>query len=224
MVNQYMQSFGTDAEKQLYTDIATEYLQFAGVDVVYTRRDDFYNDNLLGRSDGVYEKSIIIEMIIEDSEGVGAFLNNIYSKFGLTSATNATISFSADRFREEFNDPSAVPMPGDIVFLYHKSGNPKLDVVMEIRKVDTLAQMQFGGYFEMYTIECFHWTMKDDAIDTGYDVPDSHANDWQTQQDQVSNESDIIKELMLGIKNVPVEEQKDGILSTDHDNPFFKTF
>jgi len=99
MINPYMEPYGNDAEKALYTEIATEYIQFAGVDVVYTRRDDFFNDDLLGRSDGVYENSIIIEMIIEESDGVGTFLKNIYSKFGLDSSANATISFSANRFK-----------------------------------------------------------------------------------------------------------------------------
>jgi len=96
---------------------------------------------------------------------------------------------------------------------------------MEVRKVDSLAPIQFGGHVDMYTIECYHWTMKDDAIDTGYDVPDSHASDWSEQQEGVSNETQIIKELMMGIKDATDDTKEiDGILATDTDNPFMKIF
>jgi hypothetical protein len=210
MINPYFNPLGTDEEKSLYEDIATEYIQFAGWDIVYVPRDVFNVDDLLGRSDGEFKNGKYLEAIIEEQTGLDE-LNQTYSKFGMFLQYTATFTVMVKRFSEVFGDGS-VPNVGDIIFLQHKTNNPKFDVVFDVRDIDNVGAVQFGGYVPMYNLRCGVWSNKGESLTSTIDSVNAHKDSYTTDSQETGYENVVIDTLLNGLKDVDV------------DNPFAKTF
>jgi len=228
MINKYIDRHGTDQEKILYNDLAEEYIKFAGWDVVYVQRDNFSEDQLLGRADGDYTNSRVVEMTIESESAIDLFNNSTASKFGLVDNPTANFSMMKRRFEAEF-DPETKPMPGDIIFLQHKSSNPVFDAIFEIRKVEMINPTQFGGYVEMYLVYATHWNMKGEEVKTGRPTIDAHNEDFTRTNDTLANENSIIQELLQGIvapnKETGATDIVGGVINDPKQfDPFSHTF
>jgi hypothetical protein len=214
MLNQWHDPLGNDEEKALYNDLAQEIIQWAGWDIVYVQRENFNADDLLGRTDGDYRSGRVIEMILAASTDLDLYNNGIASKFGLMDRPTVVFHCMTDRFEEVFGD-GVQPAGGDILFMQHKTNNPKFDEIFEVRKIDKVNPAQFGAYVDIYEISCCHWNMRGEHIDTSFDPVDAHDADFDYLNDNVANENNIIEELVSGLKGLRVE---------DKDNPFTKTF
>jgi hypothetical protein len=211
MLNQFINQLGTDEEKTLYTDLAEEYIQFAGWDIIYIPRDVFNSDMLLGRSDGDFNDARTIEAIVEPSDGLDV-LNETYNKFGFALQYSAVFTIMQHRFVEVFG-LNTKPFKGDILFLQHKTFDPKFDHVFEVRDVNLVNPLQFGGYVPMWSINASVWMNKGENIDSNIPSLQQHKETYTQEMENHSNESaTIISEMLSGLANM------------DKDNPFTKTF
>jgi hypothetical protein len=103
-------------------------------------------------------------------------------------------------------------MVGDIIFLQHKSNDPKFDVIFDVRDVDNLNAIQFGGYVPMYNLRCGTWSNKGEVLTSDIDSVQAHTDSYTTDSHETGYENDVIDTLLNGLKDVDV------------DNPFSKIF
>lgn len=211
MINRHFNSLGTDQEKALYKDLAEEYIQFAGWDCIYIPRDVFNSDMLLGRTDGDFNNGRLIEAIIDPSDGLDT-LNETYNKFGFILQYSAVFTMMQHRFTEVFGVDKK-PFKGDIVFLQHKTNDPKFDHVFEVRDVNVVNPLQFGGYIPMWSITASVWMNKGESIESSIPSIQHHKDKYDNEMENHSNESSTI-----------IEEMLNGLANFDKDNPFAKTF
>ena len=214
MINRYHDPLGNDAEKALYEDLAEEIIQWAGWDIIYVQRDNFNDDMLLGRSDGDYRNAKTIEMVLAGESEIDLYNTSLMGKFGLYDNPQVSLHCMVKRFSAIFGADQK-PVPGDILWLQHKTNNPRFDEVFEVRKVSRMNPTQFGSYVPVYELSCVHWNMKGERLNTGIKTVDDHDVDFKDMNDNVANESSIIEELVNGLQGLAVD---------DKDNPFTKSF
>jgi hypothetical protein len=206
MLNPYINQHGSDEEKELMEDLAIEMIQFAGWDVTYIPRENFHYDPLLGTTNAAYTGGQVIEAILEDVENIDEN-HELYSSFGIRTERGATFVIAEKRFKSIFTNGPAI---GDIVFLQHKTNNPLIDVVWEVRSINSLNRLQFGAHLPVLRLQCRQWENRDEDIESTNPAVAAHG-DYEDRRSKFE-QSEAVNEIF------------EGLADFDADNPFSKTF
>lgn len=206
MINPYINQLGNDAEKELMEDLAVEMIQFAGWDVTYIPRENFHYDPLLGITNAAYTGGQVIEAILENVENVDEN-HELYSTFGIRTERSATFNIADKRFTEVFGKQPAI---GDIIFLQHKTNNPLIDIVWEVRSIGSLNSLQFGAHLPILRLSCRQWENRDEDIESDNPFIEAHGN-YEDRRSKFE-QSEAVNEIF------------EGLADFDADNPFSSKF
>ncbi len=119
MINQYFNHVANTPETDLYHDLATEFVQLSGIDVIYIKSNalDTSYDQLFGenRFDSFTQGNTqVIEMYINDPQLPYGGGGDLFSKFGLTQNQNITFMAALRRFDDVFGGR---PKEGDYIYI-----------------------------------------------------------------------------------------------------------
>ena len=159
-------SQGTTGEQDLTQSLVNEQIKMFGKDVYYiprtlVKQDTVFGEDTMSKFEGAY----LIEAFIEDNSGFRGD-GDMFTKFGVQIADQATFVISRTRFTEAVDDNAVLivegrPNEGDLVYF------PMANKIFEIQFVEY--EVPFFTLGKQYTwgLRCELFQYSDEDIDTG---------------------------------------------------------
>ena len=159
-------SQGTTGEQDLTQSLVNEQIKMFGRDVYYiprtlVKQDTVFGEDTMSKFEGAY----LIEAFIEDNSGFRGD-GDMFTKFGVQIADQATFVVSRTRFTEAVDDNVTLivegrPNEGDLVYF------PMANKIFEIQFVEY--EVPFFTLGKQYTwgLRCELFQYSDEDIDTG---------------------------------------------------------
>ena len=159
-------SQGTTGEQDLTQSLVNEQIKMFGKDVYYiprtlVKQDTVFGEDTMSKFEGAY----LIEAFIEDNSGFRGD-GDMFTKFGVQIADQATFVISRTRFTEAVDDNATLivegrPNEGDLVYF------PMANKIFEIQFVEY--EVPFFTLGKQYTwgLRCELFQYSDEDIDTG---------------------------------------------------------
>ena len=159
-------SQGTTGEQDLTQSLVNEQIKMFGRDVYYiprtlVKQDTVFGEDTMSKFEGAY----LIEAFIEDNSGFRGD-GDMFTKFGVQIADQATFVISRTRFTEAVDDNATLivegrPNEGDLVYF------PMANKIFEIQFVEY--EVPFFTLGKQYTwgLRCELFQYSDEDIDTG---------------------------------------------------------
>ena len=159
-------SQGTTGEQDLTQSLVNEQIKMFGRDVYYIPRTLVKNDTVFGEDTmSKFDDAFVIEAFIEDNSGFRGD-GDMFTKFGVQIADQATFVISRTRFTEAVDDNAVLivegrPNEGDLVYF------PMANKIFEIQFVEY--EVPFFTLGKQYTwgLRCELFQYSDEDIDTG---------------------------------------------------------
>ena len=157
---------GTTGEQDLTQSLVNEQIKMFGRDVYYiprtlVKQDTVFGEDTMSKFEGAY----LIEAVIEDNSGFRGD-GDMFTKFGVQIADQATFVISRTRFTEAVDDNATLivegrPNEGDLVYF------PMANKIFEIQFVEY--EVPFFTLGKQYTwgLRCELFQYSDEDIDTG---------------------------------------------------------
>jgi len=157
---------GTTGEQDLTQSLVNEQIKMFGRDVYYiprtlVKQDTVFGEDTMSKFEGAY----LIEAFIEDNSGFRGD-GDMFTKFGVQIADQATFVISRTRFTEAVDDNAVLivegrPNEGDLVYF------PMANKIFEIQFVEY--EVPFFTLGKQYTwgLRCELFQYSDEDIDTG---------------------------------------------------------
>tara|TARA_B100000965_G_scaffold114274_1_gene94354 strand:- start:209 stop:1084 length:876 start_codon:yes stop_codon:yes gene_type:complete len=157
---------GTTGEQDLTQSLVNEQIKMFGKDVYYiprtlVKQDTVFGEDTMSKFEGAY----LIEAFIEDNSGFRGD-GDMFTKFGVQIADQATFVISRTRFTEAVDDNAVLivegrPNEGDLVYF------PMANKIFEIQFVEY--EVPFFTLGKQYTwgLRCELFQYSDEDIDTG---------------------------------------------------------
>ena len=157
---------GTTGEQDLTQSLVNEQIAMFGRDVYYiprtlVKQDTVFGEDTMSKFEGAY----LIEAFIEDNSGFRGD-GDMFTKFGVQIADQATFVISRTRFTEAVDDNATLivegrPNEGDLVYF------PMANKIFEIQFVEY--EVPFFTLGKQYTwgLRCELFQYSDEDIDTG---------------------------------------------------------
>ena len=157
---------GTTGEQDLTQSLVNEQIKMFGRDVYYiprtlVKQDTVFGEDTMSKFEGAY----LIEAFIEDNSGFRGD-GDMFTKFGVQIADQATFVISRTRFTEAVDDNATLivegrPNEGDLVYF------PMANKIFEIQFVEY--EVPFFTLGKQYTwgLRCELFQYSDEDIDTG---------------------------------------------------------
>ena len=157
---------GTTGEQDLTQSLVNEQIKMFGRDVYYiprtlVKQDTVFGEDTMSKFEGAY----LIEAFIEDNSGFRGD-GDMFTKFGVQIADQATFVISRTRFTEAVDDNVTLivegrPNEGDLVYF------PMANKIFEIQFVEY--EVPFFTLGKQYTwgLRCELFQYSDEDIDTG---------------------------------------------------------
>jgi len=209
-VSQYFHHVDATEEKNLFHDLAAEFVQLSGIDVHYIEvaKFDGNYDALFGENRfEILGKSKVIEMYLKDMEKPYAN-DDFYAKFGLSQPDSCSFLVARRRFDAEFGKR---PQEGD--YIYIPVWNPLgPDDIFKIQKVDVsdYQNMPLGSPV-YYFITCERARYTHQTVETTEPVLDQGAVD-------ISNNNSTVND--SNADNDPLQILSNQFIQFDENNPF----
>jgi len=159
-------SQGSTGEQDLTQSLVNEQIKMFGKDVYYiprtlVKQDTVFGEDTMSKFEGAY----LIEAFIEDNSGFRGD-GDMFTKFGVQIADQATFVISRTRFTEAVDDNATLivegrPNEGDLVYF------PMANKIFEIQFVEY--EVPFFTLGKQYTwgLRCELFQYSDEDIDTG---------------------------------------------------------
>ena len=159
-------SQGTTGEQDLTQSLVNEQIKMFGKNVYYIPRTLVKNDTVFGEDTmSKFDDAFEIEAFIEDNSGFRGD-GDMFTKFGVQIADQATFVISRTRFTEAVDDNTTLivegrPNEGDLVYF------PLANKIFEIQFVEY--EVPFFTLGKQYTwgLRCELFQYSDEDIDTG---------------------------------------------------------
>tara|TARA_R100001082_G_scaffold24583_1_gene12016 strand:- start:105 stop:980 length:876 start_codon:yes stop_codon:yes gene_type:complete len=157
---------GTTGEQDLTQSLVNEQIKMFGRDVYYiprtlVKQDTVFGEDTMSKFEGAY----LIEAFVEDNSGFRGD-GDMFTKFGVQIADQATFVISRTRFTEAVDDNAVLivegrPNEGDLVYF------PMANKIFEIQFVEY--EVPFFTLGKQYTwgLRCELFQYSDEDIDTG---------------------------------------------------------
>ena len=159
-------SQGTTGEQDLTQSLVNEQIAMFGRDVYYiprtlVKQDTVFGEDTMSKFEGAY----LIEAFIEDNSGFRGD-GDMFTKFGVQIADQATFVISRTRFTEAVDDNATLivegrPNEGDLVYF------PMADKIFEIQFVEYEVPFFTLGKIYTWGLRCELFQYSDEDIDTG---------------------------------------------------------
>tara|TARA_B100001769_G_C22065855_1_gene573471 strand:- start:353 stop:1228 length:876 start_codon:yes stop_codon:yes gene_type:complete len=159
-------SQGTTGEQDLTQSLVNEQIKMFGKDVYYiprtlVKQDTVFGEDTMSKFEGAY----LIEAFIEDNSGFRGD-GDMFTKFGVQIADQATFVISRTRFTEAVDDNATLivegrPNEGDLVYF------PMADKIFEIQFVEYEVPFFTLGKIYTWGLRCELFQYSDEDIDTG---------------------------------------------------------
>ena len=159
-------SQGTTGEQDLTQSLVNEQIKMFGKDVYYiprtlVKQDTVFGEDTMSKFEGAY----LIEAFIEDNSGFRGD-GDMFSKFGVQIADQATFVISRTRFTEAVDDNATLivegrPNEGDLVYF------PMANKIFEIQFVEYEVPFFTLGKIYTWGLRCELFQYSDEDIDTG---------------------------------------------------------
>ena len=159
-------SQGTTGEQDLTQSLVNEQIKMFGKDVYYIPRTLVKQDTVFGEDTmSKFEGEYLIEAFIEDNSGFRGD-GDMFSKFGVQIADQATFVISRTRFTEAVDDNATLivegrPNEGDLVYF------PMANKIFEIQFVEYEVPFFTLGKIYTWGLRCELFQYSDEDIDTG---------------------------------------------------------
>ena len=157
---------GTTGEQDLTQSLVNEQIAMFGRDVYYiprtlVKQDTVFGEDTMSKFEGAY----LIEAFIEDNSGFRGD-GDMFTKFGVQIADQATFVISRTRFTEAVDDNATLivegrPNEGDLVYF------PMADKIFEIQFVEYEVPFFTLGKIYTWGLRCELFQYSDEDIDTG---------------------------------------------------------
>ena len=159
-------SQGTTGEQDLTQSLVNEQIAMFGKNVYYIPRTLVKSDTVFGEDTmSKFDDAFVIEAFIEDNSGFRGD-GDMFTKFGVQIADQATFVISRTRFTEAVDDNAVLivegrPNEGDLVYF------PMANKIFEIQFVEY--EVPFFTLGKQYTwgLRCELFQYSDEDIDTG---------------------------------------------------------
>lgn len=153
-------------EKNMYNNLAIEFIKIHGIDVIYMPRSTPNIDRLfLEDPTSEFTEAIHIEMYIKTFEGWGGDQDTM-SKFGVKMADTIVLAVMKERFLEELVNLNR-PREGDLIYI------PMVSGMFEIKFVEHEAIFYQLGNLNSYELSCERFDYSSESITTGFTDLDS---------------------------------------------------
>ena len=159
-------SQGTTGEQDLTQSLVNEQIAMFGRDVYYiprtlVKQDTVFGEDTMSKFEGAY----LIEAFIEDNSGFRGD-GDMFTKFGVQIADQATFVISRTRFTEAVDDNATLivegrPNEGDLVYF------PMANKIFEIQFVEYEVPFFTLGKIYTWGLRCELFQYSDEDIDTG---------------------------------------------------------
>ena len=159
-------SQGTTGEQDLTQSLVNEQIKMFGRDVYYiprtlVKQDTVFGEDTMSKFEGAY----LIEAFIEDNSGFRGD-GDMFTKFGVQIADQATFVISRTRFTEAVDDNATLivegrPNEGDLVYF------PMANKILEIQFVEYEVPFFTLGKIYTWGLRCELFQYSDEDIDTG---------------------------------------------------------
>tara|TARA_B100001175_G_scaffold161425_1_gene136825 strand:+ start:906 stop:1781 length:876 start_codon:yes stop_codon:yes gene_type:complete len=159
-------SQGTTGEQDLTQSLVNEQIKMFGKDVYYiprtlVKQDTVFGEDTMSKFEGAY----LIEAFIEDNSGFRGD-GDMFTKFGVQIADQATFVISRTRFTEAVDDNATLivegrPNEGDLVYF------PMANKIFEIQFVEYEVPFFTLGKIYTWGLRCELFQYSDEDIDTG---------------------------------------------------------
>ena len=159
-------SQGTTGEQDLTQSLVNEQIKMFGRDVYYiprtlVKQDTVFGEDTMSKFEGAY----LIEAFIEDNSGFRGD-GDMFTKFGVQIADQATFVISRTRFTEAVDDNATLivegrPNEGDLVYF------PMANKIFEIQFVEYEVPFFTLGKIYTWGLRCELFQYSDEDIDTG---------------------------------------------------------
>ena len=157
---------GTTGEQDLTQSLVNEQIKMFGRDVYYiprtlVKQDTVFGEDTMSKFEGAYE----IEAFIEYNSGFRGD-GDMFTKFGVQIADQATFVISRTRFTEAVDDNATLivegrPNEGDLVYF------PMANKIFEIQFVEYEVPFFTLGKIYTWGLRCELFQYSDEDIDTG---------------------------------------------------------
>ena len=157
---------GTTGEQDLTQSLVNEQIAMFGRDVYYiprtlVKQDTVFGEDTMSKFEGAY----LIEAFIEDNSGFRGD-GDMFTKFGVQIADQATFVISRTRFTEAVDDNATLivegrPNEGDLVYF------PMANKIFEIQFVEYEVPFFTLGKIYTWGLRCELFQYSDEDIDTG---------------------------------------------------------
>ena len=157
---------GTTGEQDLTQSLVNEQIKMFGRDVYYiprtlVKQDTVFGEDTMSKFEGAY----LIEAFIEDNSGFRGD-GDMFTKFGVQIADQATFVISRTRFTEAVDDNATLivegrPNEGDLVYF------PMANKIFEIQFVEYEVPFFTLGKIYTWGLRCELFQYSDEDIDTG---------------------------------------------------------
>lgn len=200
--NRFIDPIGVSSEHDLYLDLAAEIISMYGFEMVYFPRDVFHTDDLLGRSDAQFGRNATVTMLIEDpgSDSDISGQAEMYNKFGVKYEYDISVSVTQQALWEVFGN-NYKPTKGDIFLVKNPSDvKENLNIPFVVMDVDYLNLEQFGGMNAIFKLMAKPYESTNEEFVTNDPNLQELKTSFDTQGITSYNESDVISDLMNGLK------------------------
>ena len=159
-------SQGTTGEQDLTQSLVNEQIKMFGKNVYYIPRTLVKNDTVFGEDTmSKFDDAFEIEAFIEDNSGFRGD-GDMFTKFGVQIADQATFVISRTRFTEAVDDNTTLivegrPNEGDLVYF------PLANKIFEIQFVEYEVPFFTLGKIYTWGLRCELFQYSDEDIDTG---------------------------------------------------------
>ena len=159
-------SQGTTGEQDLTQSLVNEQIKMFGKNVYYIPRTLVKNDTVFGEDTmSKFDDAFEIEAFIEDNSGFRGD-GDMFTKFGVQIADQATFVISRTRFTEAVDDNATLivegrPNEGDLVYF------PLANKIFEIQFVEYEVPFFTLGKIYTWGLRCELFQYSDEDIDTG---------------------------------------------------------
>lgn len=216
-VNAWINNLGIQSEQDLVESLKIEAIQMKGMDLRYCVRDMDNRDYLFSESTvSSFEKSGVVEMYFEQMSNFAGDAD-LFAKFGIESADEATFLVSTKRFIEELGQFGLTrPREGDLIYVSLSNA------LFEVKNVLTDENFYQLGKNYTWRMKCKLFEYGQETIATGDPATDAFNDIGSIELSHEQNASlGRVLGLTTNVEESPeIQEEVRDILTFDPNNPF----
>jgi hypothetical protein len=215
-LNPYFSWTNEVSEQNLYHDLAEEFTQMFGIEILYLKVENLEGSNydqLFGENrQPLVKAGVPFEVYPADIENV-ELGDDMFTKFGLQVDDTLHLYFPYKRFQSVFNELR--PREGDLIFVqkYDDLGATDMFRISYVQKDIIFYQLGNNYFFDVKAVRhsFSHEVYEDDTLNPHGDLA-INVDQQKEPENQIVNDPNT--------DNATIDSIKNSILNFDEHNPF----